>query len=447
MLAGAADLRGALSDVSAAIWIGYTTRYREGGPKFERAAHTLAADKRREFPGLVVRCECVESKAEFLAAMRRVEEAGLTLRELHLIVHSGMYGPMFGSVAWPEQFSPHEWRTMKLPLGTGAEAFFHACRSARWFAPFFARTFGVPAHGYHWYTTVSSAKHSFRWDWLVGRKAPLYIFGMPGRKSHGVPGSVRKYLGLARPEAMQRFEPAPVEGDASYDAVAELYDRVFADIRVRSDEWRWLDARVPAGARVLDVGCGNGALLNVLGPKIASGVGVDASAGMIARARVRAQRENLRFEVIEGPRLPVEDGSVDVVISLLSFRYLDWDPIMREFARVLAPGGKLLVVDMVAAPVGLRELPRLLRDKGRQLAQRVRHRRYHGELARMVGDRRWQDMLRYNPIRAIHELRWYFQSRFPGGSVETLNLGWHARVLAFDTGPFELGRVTPQSFP
>jgi hypothetical protein len=198
-----------LSDVSAAIWIGYTTRYREGGPKFERAAHTLAADKRREFPGLVVRCECVESKAGFLAAMRRVEEAGLTLRELHLIVHSGMYGPMFGSVAWPEQFSPHEWRTMSLPLGTGAEAFFHACRSARWFAPFFARTFGVPAHGYHWYTTVSSAKHSFRWDWLVGPTAPLYIFGMPGRKSHGVPGSVRKYLGLAKPEAMQRFEPAP----------------------------------------------------------------------------------------------------------------------------------------------------------------------------------------------------------------------------------------------
>jgi len=39
------------------------------------------------------------------------------------------------------------------------------------------------------------------------------------------------------------------------------------------------------------------------------------------------------------------------------------------------------------------------------------------------------------------------ESCFPGGTVETLNTGWHARVLAFDTGPFELGRVTPQSFP
>lgn len=437
-----------MTRTSEAIWIGYTTLYRAGGPKFERAALTLAADKRREFPGLEVRCERLESKREFLAAMQRLAADGRVLRELHLVVHSGMYGPMFGSTAWPEQFSPHEWRAMKLPFGPGAEAFFHACRSARWFAPFFARTHGVPARGYHWYTSVSAAPDRFRWDGLAGPDAPLYIFGIPGRKSHGVLGSVRKYLGLTPPEALQRFEPTPPAGDPSYDSVAELYDQVFADIRVRSDEWRWLDARVPAGARVLDVGCGNGALLGLLAPRLASGVGVDASAKMIERARARAVgATNLRFAAIDGPRLPLADGSVDVVISLLSFRYLDWDPIMQEFARVLAPGGRLLVVDMVAAPLAARELPRLLRDKGRQLGQRLAQPRYHRQLARMVGDPRWQQMLRYNPIRAVHELRWYFQSRFPGGSVETLNLGWHNRVLAFDTGPFEAGRVTPQSFP
>lgn len=437
-----------MTRASEAIWIGYTTLYREGGPKFERAALTLAADKRREFPGLEVRCERLESKREFLNAMRRVEDDGLVLRELHLVVHSGMYGPMFGSTAWPEQFSPHEWRTMKLPLGPAAAAFFHACRSARWFAPFFARTHGVPAHGYHWYTSVSAAKDKFRWDGLVGPDAPLYIFGIPGRKSHGALGSVRKYLGLTPPEQLQRFEPTPPAGDPSYDSVAELYDQVFADIRVRGDEWRWLDARVPAGARVLDVGCGNGALLGLLAPRIASGVGVDASPRMIERARARAVGlTNLSFAAIDGPRLPLPDQSVDVVISLLSFRYLDWDPIMQEFARVLAPGGRLLVVDMVAAPLAARELPRLLRDKGRQFGQRVAQRRYHRQLARMVGDPRWAAMLRYNPIRAVHELRWYFQSRFPGGTLETLNLGWHNRVLAFDSGPFEDGRVTPQSFP
>lgn len=436
-----------MTDIDA-IWIGYTTRYREGGPKFTRAAHTLAADKRREFPDLEVRCEPVESKAEFLAAMRRIAGSGARLRELHLVTHSGMYGPMFGEAAWPEQFSPHEWRTLDLPFAANGEAFFHACRSARWFAPFFARTRGVPAHGYHWYTSVSAAKDRFVWDGLAGPGAPLYIFGIPGRKSHGLLGSLRKYAGLTEPEPMQRFDPQPPDGDASYDGVASLYDEVFADITVRGDEWSWLDARVPAGARVLDVGCGNGALLGLLAPRIFSGIGVDASPRMIDRARARnASSPNLRFEPISGPHLPLPDHSVDLVISLLSFRYLDWDPIMQEFARVLAPGGRLLVVDMVAAPLAARELPRLLRDKARQFGQRLRHRSYYEHLARMVHDPRWQDMLRYNPIRAVHELRWYFASRFPNGTVDTLNLGWHARVLAFDTGPFDQGRVTPQSFP
>ncbi|MBK9756095.1 MAG: class I SAM-dependent methyltransferase [Nannocystis sp.] len=81
-------------------------------------------------------------------------------------------------------------------------------------------------------------------------------------------------------------------------------------------------------------------LLGLLSPRIASGVGVDASAGMIARARRRAAgRSNLSFAAIDGPRLPLPDQSVDVVISLLSFRYLDWDPIVREFARVLRRAG------------------------------------------------------------------------------------------------------------
>jgi hypothetical protein len=174
------------------------------------------------------------------------------------------------------------------------EAFFHACRSARWFAPFFARTLGVPARGYHWYTSVSAAKDRFVWDGLAHPDAPLYIFGIPGRKSHGLLGSLRKYAGLTKPETMQRFEPQAPDGDASYDSVAALYDEVFADIRVRGDEWSWLGARVPAGARVLDVGCGNGALLGLLAPRISSGLGVDASARMIDRARARnASHANL----------------------------------------------------------------------------------------------------------------------------------------------------------
>ncbi len=98
------------------IWIGYTTLYREGGEKFARAARTLRQQKEREHPGVPVRCEAVESKREFRDAMGRIGEEGGEITELHFIGHSGVYGIMFGTTAWPEQFSPHEWRELFIPL-------------------------------------------------------------------------------------------------------------------------------------------------------------------------------------------------------------------------------------------------------------------------------------------------------------------------------------------
>jgi ubiquinone/menaquinone biosynthesis C-methylase UbiE len=430
------------------IWIGYTTLYRDGGPKFERAAATLEDERRRARPGCPVRRQRVESKRDFVRAMEQIAAGGETLDELHFIGHSGMYGPMFRSTAMPEQFSPHEWRSLSLPFAPTGEAYFHACRTARWFAPFFARTFGVPAHGYHHYTTISARPDAFRWEGL--RQRPLYVIACPGRKSHGLAGSALKYLGLARAERMKRFLPRPPEGDTTYDSVSHLYDEAFADITVRQDEWRWLDARVGAGQRVLDLGCGNGALLCRLAPRLARGVGVDLSPAMIARARQRATGlPQLSFEAVTGPRLPFPDASFDVVVSLLSFRYLDWDPVMNEIRRVLAPGGRLLVVDMVTVPARLREAPLLLRCKARQLAALAHRPRFRQALQRLVRDPRWQVMLRYNPIRAEHELRWYLESRFPGRPVELLNVAWNTRVLAFDSGPLPpmTAWVPPQSYP
>ena len=176
-------------------------------------------------------------------------------------------------------------------------------------------------------------------------------------------------------------DPTPAEG-AGYDAVAELYDRTFADIRVRRDEWRWLSQSVARSRhergrapRVLDVGCGNGALLYALREQIASGVGVDVSRAMIDCAKRRAERApELGFQVIAGPTLPFPNGAFDVVISCLSFRYLDWDPILSEIRRVLAPGGRLLVVDMVEPGLTLRDAPGCLCSLLQQRRRRCRTR-------------------------------------------------------------------------
>ncbi len=428
------------------ILVTWTTRYRDGGRELTLAAETLAAE--RGATGAEVWPMRVESKAEFVAALDRVRATGRLLHELHFLGHSGMYGPMFRTTAVPEQFSPHEWRTLQIPFADGAEAFFHACRTARWFAPFFARTFGVRTWGFHWYTTFSRQPNTFAWPG-PRPSAPLYLVGCRGRKSDGLLGSVLKYAGLMPVEPMRAFDPEPVGGEASYDGVATLYGEVFADIRVRRDEWRWLEAHWPNGGPcdVLDLGCGTGALLAALGPRVRTGHGVDVSAGMVAEARRRHPAHNLHFTQIGGPALPFPDASFDVAVSFLSWRYLDWDPVMAELQRVLRPGGRLLVVDMVTAPVAPRELSDFLRDSARSALQRQQDPRFRDALAQLSRDPGWQTMLKYNPIRAQHEYVWYFESRFPGRRVERLNVGWSARVLAFDSGPIPQGRIAPQTWP
>ena len=426
------------------ILIVYTTLYREGGPRFAQVARTLQARLQHEHPGTRVECTAVESKADVRTALADAQG----LQQLHFVGHGGLYGPMFGTTRWPEQFSPHEWRTLDVPFAPGATAHIHACRSARWFAPFFARTFGVRTHGFHWYTAFSADPVRFvpvpPW---FDPSAPLYVAGCPGRKSHGSLATLRKYTGRMPLERPVAFDPG--EAEASYDPVADDYDAVFDDIAVRRDELRWIEAHLPtAPLDLLDLGCGNGALLQKLAPRLRQGVGLDASSRMVQLAQRRnAGADHLRFDRVDGPALPLPDQSIDVAVSLLSFRYLDWDPLMLELRRVLRPTGKLLVVDMVDKPVGLRQAPRMVADKLRVRLTELRHRGYAQARARMVGSPAWARMLRYNPMRAFHEYDWYLGSRFPRGTLDVLNVGRRAQVLAFDTGPFAHAQLQEMAYP
>lgn len=428
------------------ILITYTTEYREGGAQLERAAFTMAREKRREHPDVAVACRRVESKRDFVEALHG---SGAPIDELHFVGHSGMYGPMFGTRELPEQFSPHEWRELDIPFADGAAAYFHACRTARWFASFFADTFGVPTYGYHWYTSFSTHPDVFRWPGLSSDEAPLYLAGCPGKKSHGLVGSLAKYAGLTELESMKRFEPAAERRAGSYDPVADQYAAVFADIRVRADEWAWLGEHLPADRpRVLDIGCGNGALLRQLAERIEAGRGVDISERMVELARDEsAEIDHLSFEKVDGPELPFADDSFDVVTSFLSFRYLDWDPILAEIVRVLRPGGRFLVVDMVTWGLEIGEVGDLVASKWRAWKTRREHPEFAAHLEALVDSPAWAEMLRHNPIRSQHEFQWYLESRFPGRDMEVLNVGWKSRVVAFDSGPIHRDWIPPQSYP
>jgi ubiquinone/menaquinone biosynthesis C-methylase UbiE len=424
--------------VKPIVWVTYTTLYREGGQRFQQVALTLAASLRAQ--GATVLCHATESKAAFRNTIREFCNSGTTLRELHFVGHSGMYGLMFGTRQWPEQLSPHEWRNLHIPFAPDGEAIFHACRTARWFAPFFADTFGVPASGYFWYTAFSTQRtHFARASQRYPTTSPLFVFGCPGKKSHGLSGALVKHLGFTPAEPLQRYLPSKTDKVRSYDPVAELYNRTFQHIAVREDEWRWIDRKMSmmaARPRVVDWGCGNGSLLEILAPRIATGLGIDASSKMITHAIDKCKGlPNLSFRTLGAPQLQLEDRSQDLVVCLLSFRYLDWDPVTSEVRRILKPGGRFWVVDMVAKAPSYRDYPYIFRDKLRQSIARRTNVEFDRALRAMVNDSAWKSMLQYNPIRAEHEYRWYLQSRFPGGTFEVINRGLHSRILAFDSGP------------
>lgn len=98
-----------------------------------------------------------------------------------------------------------------------------------------------------------------------------------------------------------------------------------------------------------DLGTGTGQMLEILAPLATRAIGIDQSPQMLAVARVRIERAGLRHvQLRQGDiyALPVEVNSYDIVLMNQILHYLD-DPLraVREAARILRPGGKLLIVD------------------------------------------------------------------------------------------------------
>jgi demethylmenaquinone methyltransferase/2-methoxy-6-polyprenyl-1,4-benzoquinol methylase/ArsR family transcriptional regulator len=105
----------------------------------------------------------------------------------------------------------------------------------------------------------------------------------------------------------------------------------------------------PALGRLLDVGCGAGQMLELLAPHAETAVGVDLSAAMLGVARARVEQAGLRnVQLRQGDvyALPVERDSADLALVHQVLHYLD-NPAraLRETARTLAPGGRMIVVD------------------------------------------------------------------------------------------------------
>ncbi len=175
-------------------------------------------------------------------------------------------------------------------------------------------------------------------------EAPRALWGVVREETARWPSARQDDLRLARRLEERRRESLSffAGAAASWDA---LRSELFGDGFTRAT----LVALLPAEWTVADLGCGTGALVAELAGAVESVVGVDQSEEMLAAARERvAGLPNARIEAGDLEALPLADASCDAALMVLSLSYAPHPAAaIAELARILKPGGRAVVVDLL----------------------------------------------------------------------------------------------------
>ena len=106
--------------------------------------------------------------------------------------------------------------------------------------------------------------------------------------------------------------------------------------------------RAHSSARIADIACGTGILADRIQRDLhpAAVYGVDMSEGMLNQARARSTD----VQWLRGPaeQLPFDDGALDAVVTTSAFHFFDQPAALREFHRVLSPGGLVAISTLSA---------------------------------------------------------------------------------------------------
>jgi len=134
---------------------------------------------------------------------------------------------------------------------------------------------------------------------------------------------------------------------------AEVWDQIRSLHVAESEVERAIDGALsqrPLG-RLVDIGTGTGRMIELFGPRAAQAIGIDRSSEMLRLARVKLESAGIQSSLRQGDMyaLPLADHSADSVIIHQVLHYAHSPAAaIAEAARVLTPGGTLLVVDFAA---------------------------------------------------------------------------------------------------
>jgi ArsR family transcriptional regulator len=134
---------------------------------------------------------------------------------------------------------------------------------------------------------------------------------------------------------------------------AEVWDQIRSLHVAESEVERAIERALGARqiGRLVDVGTGTGRMIELFGPRSSQAIGIDRSSEMLRLARVKLEAAGIASSLRQGDMyaLPLLDQSADSIIihQVLHYAHSPAKAI-NEAARVLAPGGTLLIVDFAA---------------------------------------------------------------------------------------------------
>lgn len=187
-------------------------------------------------------------------------------------------------------------------------------------------------------------------EWLLGIEGLALLRLAYGEDAGARAARVGEICELLREEPAALVEVAEYDLDQGYTRWAKSYDQPLRLFPIEEPVMHARLAALPPAAGVLDAACGTGRYSAWLAARGHHVIGVDRSSAMLEKARAKLPAQDFREGDLEA--LPLDDASVDAVVCALALVHLpEVARTVGEFARVVRPGGQVVISDVHPFPV------------------------------------------------------------------------------------------------